>query len=276
MSRLMAPTSSPTSTSTRESVARADRASPRVPAAASAAPAAAAAPTNFRLPIFAMCPPRPRVGRPPSLLQRLHADRVPAVLRGAEPVEHHLEVRREAAHGLFERHLVVDHQEDLVAAPPYAEPQRLRLRRELAVVDALHPAVDAHPGLEEAVAAEQPLDAVGGAPAEQHGEDGRPRLQPLLARLRGALAHFGERRLNEEAFAVERWPAARARARAVAPAHPQLLVLHLGLAAPALERVPLPLRLVEPVAAEVVLPLLHGGLCALRRGGLLPGGREAR
>src|SRR3954463_11213362 len=56
MSRLMVPISSPTSTSTRDSAARAAR--PRVPDAVKAAPVKAAAPPmNSRLPIFAMSLP---------------------------------------------------------------------------------------------------------------------------------------------------------------------------------------------------------------------------
>src|SRR5215216_6196729 len=104
MSRLMVPISSPTSTSTRESAARAERARPLTPAAR-AAPVAAAPPMNLRLPIFAMFFRVPLGESSPSLLRRLHGDRVQVVLRGAEPVEHHLEGRRQAPLRVFERDL---------------------------------------------------------------------------------------------------------------------------------------------------------------------------
>src|ERR687894_345089 len=58
MSRLMAPISSPTSTSTRESVARADCARPRGTAVKSAAPAAAAPAMNGRLRLRVALEPR--------------------------------------------------------------------------------------------------------------------------------------------------------------------------------------------------------------------------
>src|ERR1051325_4912937 len=234
-------------------------------------------PLRLRLPVeksskLFYCSATPLLQRLLRLLWRDDVNRIPVVLRRAEPVEHDVKGVRHVLDGALQPHLTVEGEEEIVALACDAQGRILDLGGELAIVQALAPAVNHRPCLERALARPQPLDAITPGAVKQYGDDGIAERHARRARLwkRGADVRDGA--FDDKPVPRKSRLAAHACARAAHAAHPKLAVFQLELtAAAALESEALPLGLVKLLAVEVVAPLLDGDRRRLRR--LASGGR---